>query len=78
MIYLVQRLANIYIILIILRAVLSWFAVDPYNPLYRFLISITEPVLAPIRRILPFSGIDLSPFIAILLIQILMNLLTGY
>jgi len=78
MIHIIQRLANLYIIIIILRAILSWFSVDPYNPLYRLLINITEPVLAPIRRLIPITGIDFSPFIAILLIQILMNLLTGY
>ncbi len=78
MIYLIHRLANLYIMIIILRAVFSWFSVDPYNSLYRLLISITEPVLAPIRRLLPFSGIDFSPFVAILLIQILMNILIGY
>jgi len=78
MISIIQRLANIYVILIILRAVLSWFSINPYNSAYRFLINVTEPVLAPIRRILPFGGIDFSPFIAILLIQIIMSLLTGY
>lgn len=77
MIGVVQSLANLYIIIIIIRAVMSWFSVNPYNPVYQFLILITEPVLEPIRRILPFTGVDFSPFIAILLIQIIMNLLTG-
>ncbi len=78
MIGLIQSLANLYIIIIIIRAVISWFSVDPYNPVYRFLILVTEPVLEPIRRILPFTGVDFSPFVAILLIQIIMNILTGY
>ena len=77
MIHIIQRLANLYVTLILIRAVLSWFTIDINNSLYRFLIKITEPVLAPIRRLIPFQGIDFSPFIAILLIQITMNLLAS-
>lgn len=57
----------IYMWLIIGRAVISWVNADPYNPIVRFLISTTEPVLYPIRRRLPmFGGIDFSPIIVIL------------
>lgn len=77
MIYLVERLVNLYTVMIIIRAVLSWFPINPYNPLFRLVFAVTEPVLEPIRRLLPFSGIDFSPFIAILIIQILMNFLIG-
>lgn len=57
--------------LIIIRALISWVSPDPYNPIVQFLYKITEPILCPIRRLLPFSsriGIDLSPIIAILII----------
>jgi YggT family protein len=63
-------LVDIYILLIIIRAVFSWFAPNPGNQFYRTLVVLTEPVLAPIRRIIPLPGIDISPIIAILLIQI--------
>jgi len=59
---------NLYIIIIIIRAVLSWFNPNPYSPGMTFLIRITDPVLYRIRRFLPLSGVglDLSPIIAIL------------
>ncbi len=59
----VQMLLQVYIFVVIARAVISWVGPDPYNPIVRFLYSATEPVLQRIRRVLPlqFSGVDLSP-----------------
>jgi YggT family protein len=56
--------------LIIIRVILSWVNPDPYNALVRFLYSVTEPMLAPFRRILPaYSiGIDFSPIFALLMV----------
>ncbi|MEX2247372.1 MAG: YggT family protein [Dehalococcoidia bacterium] len=52
------------------RAILSWFNMDPRSPLIQALNSVTEPILEPIRRIMPRLGmIDLSPLVAILLLQ---------
>ena len=45
-----------YIWIIIIRALLSWVNPDPYNPIVRFLAAVTDPVLAPIRRRLPYLG----------------------
>ncbi|GLI34793.1 YggT family protein [Desulforhabdus amnigena] len=61
---------NAYMWLIIARAVLSWVNPDPYNPIVRFLYSVTEPLLLTIRRRIPisFGGIDFSPMIVILAI----------
>ena len=61
---------TLYMWIIIARAVISWVNPDPYNPIVRFLSSVTEPVLFPIRRRLPISlgGIDFSPIIVILVI----------
>lgn len=58
---------NLYIIIIIVRTVLSWFNPNPYSPGMMFLIRITDPLLYRIRRFLPLSGVglDLSPIIAI-------------
>ncbi len=58
---------SLYMWIIIVRALASWFSPDPYNPLYQFLIRITEPVLGYIRRYLPARAgmMDLSPLIAI-------------
>ncbi len=59
-----------YMIVIIARAVISWVNPDPYNQIVIILYRLTEPVLGPIRRILPMRnvGIDFSPFIVILAI----------
>ena len=68
-------LVNILMFAIIGRAILSWFVRDPSNPVMRLLVDITEPILGPIRRALPQSWmIDLSPLIAILVIQVLWSL----
>lgn len=64
--------------LIIIRALLSWVNPDPFNPIVGFLRMVTEPILAPIRRFLPFSfnfGFDLSPLIAILALVFLKSFL---
>lgn len=69
---------DFYFWIIIIRALISWVNPDPWNPIVRALISITEPVLYPIRRRLPFSmGIDISPIVVILLIYFLQIFLVG-
>ena len=61
---------TLYMWIIIARAVISWVNPDPYNPIVRFLNSVTEPVLYHIRRRLPlnFGGMDFSPILVILAI----------
>ena len=60
---------SLYMWIVIGRTIISWVNPDPYNPIVRFLISFTEPVLYPIRRRLPsLGGIDFSPVIVILAI----------
>ena len=59
---------NIFMWIIIARAILSWVSPDPYNPIVRFIHNVTEPVLYQIRKRLPvnFSGFDFSPIIVLL------------
>ncbi len=61
---------SLYMWVIIIRALISWVNPDPYNQIVIFLNRITEPVLRPIRRKLPFNsmGMDFSPLIVILII----------
>lgn len=68
--YVLSIVLNIYMWLIIARAVLSWVNPDPYNPIVRFLYNVTEPVLGYFRRRLPliYGGIDFSPIAVLLLI----------
>jgi YggT family protein len=68
--YILDTILSIYMWIIIISALLSWVNPDPYNPIVRFLHSVTEPVLRPIRRKLGFSmGIDISPMLVILAIM---------
>jgi len=59
--------------LIIIRALLSWVNPDPYNPIIQFLYKVTEPMLAPFRRLFPIYtiGLDISPVFALLFIWFL-------
>lgn len=66
--------------LILIRALISWVNPDPSNPIVQFLYRTTDPILAPIRRMLPFAlriGIDISPIIAFLLILFLQSFLVS-
>jgi len=54
--------------LILIRALISWVSPDPFNPIVQFLVRVTEPILEPIRRLLPPLPIDISPLIAFLAI----------
>lgn len=76
---LIVKLIDIYVILIIIRAVISWFSPNPGNSLYQALISLTEPVLQKIRKIIPLqqAGFDFSPIIAIILLEILKGIIRG-
>jgi len=69
------RLIQIYNLIILARVIASWIIHDPYNPIYRFLHGITEPILGPIRSIMPNMGLDFSPIVAYLLLNILQRML---
>ena len=66
---------RIYIILLVGRAILSWFPLDPNSPMravFSFLYTITEPLLGPLRRIIPpAGGFDLSFIVLILGLQLI-------
>ena len=64
---------NMMLLIVILRALISWVNPDPYNPIVKFLMGSTEPFLRPLRKALPLSAgrIDFSPLFLILLIYFL-------
>ena len=67
--FVLDKALDIYIYIIIGRAIISWVNADPYNPIVRFLYKATEPVLYRVRRIMPdMGGVDLSPLVVILAI----------
>ena len=63
---------------IFFRALLSWFPIDPRNPLVTVLYDVTEPILDPLRRVIPRIGmIDITPLVAIILIQVIGQFAAG-
>jgi YggT family protein len=65
-----------YAIIVVVYALLSWVNPDPQNPIVRFIAAVTEPVLAPFRRLIsPYKtgGIDVSPIFVILIIIFLQH-----
>lgn len=74
-------LGEIYIVILFVRAILSWFPFNPsspLNPVRRVVFAITEPVLAPFRRIIPPIGmIDISFIVAIIVVQLIVQNVLG-
>ena len=67
---------QILILLIVASSLLTWFQPNPRNPLVRMLHTVVDPVLHPIRAILPSAmGMDFSPMVAILILWMLQRLL---
>lgn len=77
--YLLQAIAGVLhivltmvMIVVIARAILSWVSPDPYNPIVRIINQLSEPVLFPIRRRVPYlGGIDFSPMLALVAVYFL-------
>ena len=67
---LIQTVLRIYSFIIIAAALITWVRPNPYNPVVQFLRRVTEPVLRPIRSLVPpekLGGLDISPMIALFL-----------
>jgi YggT family protein len=68
---LVQLLFELYIIVLLARVLLSWVQVDPHHLVVKLIHQLTEPLLAPIRRLLPQTGaVDFSPLVAFVVVLI--------
>ena len=67
---------ELYMYVVIARALISWVNPDPWNPIVQFLEKITEPALAPLRRLIGWRlGVDVSPIILIFIIIFLQKFL---
>lgn len=73
----VSILLTIMYWLILIRALISWVNPDPFNPIVQFLMKITEPVLEPVRRMLPPLPLDISPIIVFFIIMFLQKFLVS-
>lgn len=73
----INLLFQVYIFIVVARALISWVGPDPYNPIVRFLYKATDPVLDRMRKFLPlqFSGIDLTPVALLLALYVARDLL---
>ena len=78
LIRLIELAISVYTFLIIARVLLSWVPHDPANPVVGLLYRLTEPVMAPVRNLLPqMGGIDFSPIAVIFGLQLLKNLVVS-
>ena len=69
--YFIRFLARILNILILIRVFMSWLPIDRESRFVQILLEITEPILGPLRRVIPsVAGLDLSPMVALILIQV--------
>ena len=76
LIQLLDALLGAYSLILLGKAIVFWFPVNPYNPIVRFLDRLTEPVLAPVRKnVPPVAGMDLSVVLVLVLISILRNMI---
>jgi len=67
---------EVYIWLLVARALLSWIRHDPYSPVVKFVYQVTEPVLRPFRQLMSRrSVIDFSPILAFLALQIVRQII---
>ena len=77
----IAQLIQLYIFAIFARIVLSWFPLSPGGPMasvFSFLYTITEPVLGPLRRVIPpLGGFDLSPIVALIGLQLVAGAFRG-
>jgi YggT family protein len=72
---LIVNLIDLYALVVLAAVVLSWVRPDPDNPFVRVIESLTEPVLAPIRQAIPpLGGLDLSPLVLLIALQLLKRL----
>jgi len=72
-------LFNALYLLIFVRVILSWLPNLQTSKLAEFVLEVTDPILRPIQKIIPsFGGIDISPIIAFLLLQLLQGFVNGY
>jgi len=75
LIIIISVVSQLLTLLVFVSVILSFF-MDPYHPIRRGVDNIVEPMLAPIRRVIPLVGmLDFSPLVLILLIQLLENVL---
>jgi YggT family protein len=71
-------LLDLYSLVVFVTVILSWVRLSPENPVVRVSTALVEPVLSPIRRVLPdLGGIDLSPMVLLIALRVVKSLVLG-
>ena len=79
LIQLIDALLGAYSLILLGKAIVSWFPINPDNPKDRFLDRLTEPVLVPVRKnVPPIAGMDLSVVLVLVVISILRNMIWSF
>lgn len=74
----VNILFQVLIFAILIDALMSWFPIAPNSPVVRLLDDITEPILAPLRKVVPRLGmLDITPIVAMVILEILQNVIVS-
>jgi YggT family protein len=77
-IFVVQLLFTIVELAILARVLFSWIRPDPYNSLVRIIVQVTDPILLPLRRVIPPLGmLDITPLVALIGLSILQSIIVG-
>ncbi|WP_071873363.1 YggT family protein [Atopomonas hussainii] len=77
LIYIIQTLGSLYLLIVLLRFVLQLVRADFYNPLSQFTVKATQPLLKPMRRVIPgFAGLDLASLVLAIVVQLLLMVVT--
>lgn len=77
-VFLIDTFFNLYIVAVLLRFLMQWVRADFYNPMSQFLIKVTNPVLRPLRRVIPgLAGVDLASVVLLIGLQMLDLFLSG-
>lgn len=72
------QLIDLYSLVVFVAVIVSWIQLPPGNPIVGFVHTLTEPALEPIRRLMPaMGGIDFSPMVLLIGLQLLKSLLLG-
>jgi len=79
LIQLLDALLGAYSLVLLGKAIVSWFLINPHNPIVHFLDRLTEPVLDPVRKnVPPVAGMDLSVVLVLVVISILRNMIWSF
>lgn len=77
--FVIKTLLDLYLIAYILRFLLQWARADFHNPLSQFVLRITDPVVRPLRRVVPgWRGVDLSSLVALLVLQLIVTAILSF